>query len=176
MILVTLCSLLCMSVFHVWSLSLDCILLITAITLVPLITLSVNSLKTVKYRKKTFNCWKDPYDKTIKSVRGSKLSDDPLLKLMPLKSEKLCFKQFSAYVLKTIIDKKKLWIDEMILMINPTKILFESKLSDNSLLELLPLKTFKQVSNSGFWERLFLCFCSGQQWKVSFHEPILRKL
>ena len=41
MILVTLCSLLCMSVFHVWSLSLDYILLITAITLVPLITLSI---------------------------------------------------------------------------------------------------------------------------------------
>ena len=35
-----LCSLLCMSVFDVWSLSLDCILFITTITLVPLITLS----------------------------------------------------------------------------------------------------------------------------------------
>ena len=42
MILVTLCSLLCMSVFHVWSLSLDYILLITAITLVPSISLSKN--------------------------------------------------------------------------------------------------------------------------------------
>ena len=39
MILITLCSLLCISVFHVWSLSMDYILLITAITLVPLITL-----------------------------------------------------------------------------------------------------------------------------------------
>ena len=39
LILVTLCSLLCMSVFHVWYLSLDCILFITAITLVLLITL-----------------------------------------------------------------------------------------------------------------------------------------
>ena len=37
-ILVTLCSLLSMSIFNVWSLSLDCIRLITARTLVPLIT------------------------------------------------------------------------------------------------------------------------------------------
>ena len=40
MILDSFCSLLCMSVFHVWSFSLDYILLITTITLVPLITLS----------------------------------------------------------------------------------------------------------------------------------------
>ena len=38
-ILVTLCSLLCMSVFHVWSLSLDYILFITAKTLAPFILL-----------------------------------------------------------------------------------------------------------------------------------------
>ena len=47
MIVVTLCSLLCMSVFHVWSSSLDCILLITAITVVSLITLSINELLNV---------------------------------------------------------------------------------------------------------------------------------
>ena len=40
MILVALCSLLCLSVFHVWSLSLDCILLISTRILVPLFTLS----------------------------------------------------------------------------------------------------------------------------------------
>ena len=39
--LVALCSLLCMSVFNVWSLSLGYILLITAITLFPLVTLAV---------------------------------------------------------------------------------------------------------------------------------------
>ena len=38
--LVTLCSLLCMYVFHVWPFSLDYFLLISARTLVPLITLS----------------------------------------------------------------------------------------------------------------------------------------
>ena len=44
MILVTSCSLLCMSVFQIWYLSLGYILLITAITLVPLITLECCSL------------------------------------------------------------------------------------------------------------------------------------
>ena len=39
-ILVTLCSLLWMSVFHVWSFSVDYLLLITATTLVPLIILT----------------------------------------------------------------------------------------------------------------------------------------
>ena len=34
----------------------------------------------------------------------------------------------------------KLSINEMILMIGPTKVFMESKLSDNFLLELLPLK------------------------------------
>ena len=58
-------------------------------------------------------------------------------------------KQFSANILKTIINKKKLSVDEMILMISPTKVLFELKLSDNSLLELL-----KQVSDVGSWEPL----------------------
>lgn len=38
--LVTLCYLVCMSVFHIWSLSLDYILLISTIILVPFITLS----------------------------------------------------------------------------------------------------------------------------------------
>ena len=40
MFFVMLCS---MSFFHVWSLSMGCILLITAMTLVPLITLSILS-------------------------------------------------------------------------------------------------------------------------------------
>ena len=44
MILVTLCSLLCTSVSHVWSLSMDYIPLITAITLVAFITLCEESL------------------------------------------------------------------------------------------------------------------------------------
>ena len=50
MILVTLCSLLCMSVLHVWSLSLNYILLFTAITLVPLITLLRNSKEKVRIK------------------------------------------------------------------------------------------------------------------------------
>ena len=40
-ILVTLCSLLCLSVFHIWSLSLEYILLISARILVPLVTLPI---------------------------------------------------------------------------------------------------------------------------------------
>ena len=43
MILVALCFSLCVSVFNVWSLSLGYILLIAAIALVPLITLTVSS-------------------------------------------------------------------------------------------------------------------------------------
>ena len=53
----------------------------------------------------------------------------------------------------------KLSIDEMILMISPTKVFVESKLLDNSLLELLPLKD-NQVSNSGSWEPHVLFFFS----------------
>ena len=52
MILVTLCNLLCMSVFRIWSLSLNratFILLITAITLVPLITLSSHFLLSITW-------------------------------------------------------------------------------------------------------------------------------
>ena len=39
-----LCCLLCLSVFHVWSLSMDCVIWISARILVPLFTLSLNSL------------------------------------------------------------------------------------------------------------------------------------
>ena len=44
LVTVTLCSLLCMSNFHILSLSLDYIILITSITLVPLTTLWLKSL------------------------------------------------------------------------------------------------------------------------------------
>ena len=57
-ILVTLCSLLCVSVFHVWSLSLDYILLITAITLVPLITLSPRQNKWEKNYPQLFQLFR----------------------------------------------------------------------------------------------------------------------
>ena len=52
---------------------------------------------------------------------GSKLSDNPLLELLPLKGEKWWFLQFSANILKIIIDRKKLSIEEMILMIRSPK-------------------------------------------------------
>ena len=48
-ILVTLCSLLYFSVFHVWSLSLDYILLISTRILVPLITISYATLLILYY-------------------------------------------------------------------------------------------------------------------------------
>ena len=49
------------------------------------------------------------------------------------------FAGFSQYL--EYFDRMKLSIDEMILMIGPTKVFMESKLSDNFLLELLPLKS-----------------------------------
>ena len=57
-----------------------------------------------------------------------------LLQLLPLKG-----KNYVLVVLKTI-DRLKLSTDEMILMIIPTKVLLESRLSDNSFLEIFYLK------------------------------------
>ena len=49
------------------------------------------------------------------------------------------FLQFSANILKTIIDKKKLSIAEMIIMI-VLPVFLSKNFLDNSLLKLLPLK------------------------------------
>ena len=64
----------------------------------------------------------------------------PCMSCCPWKVKKLRFYQFSVNILKTIVDKMKLSVDEMILMISPTKVFMKSKLLDNSLLELLSLK------------------------------------
>ena len=58
-----------------------------------------------------------------------------------MKGNKLRCLQVSVNIVKTIIDRMKLLIDEMILRKSPTKIAMESKLSDSFLLELLPLKS-----------------------------------
>ena len=57
-ILVTLSSLLCMSLFHVWSLSLYYTLLITAKTLVPLVTPYIKNFIKYTYLQTVFE-WKE---------------------------------------------------------------------------------------------------------------------
>ena len=63
------------------------------------------------------------------------------------------FAVFSLYLEN--YDRMKLSMDEMILMISPTKVFMESTLLDNSLLVIaLEKQKFNKVSDSGSWEPL----------------------
>ena len=77
-------------------------------------------------------------------IRPSKVFGDQSCQATPCKSYCLgkmtFFKQFSANILKTIIDRKKISISEIILMISPTKVFLSQNCRTTFLLHLLPLK------------------------------------
>ena len=74
---------------------------------------------------------------------GSKLSGNSFLELLLLTT--FLFSKFLANILKSMNDRKKMSVAEMILIISPTKVFVQSKLLDISLLEYLPLKGKNQT-------------------------------